>query len=326
MDILGTERNFASLGLADLVAARDLYHWHLTHQRNVVGTAVGLYYIRTSDPWPSSRRTSTTSPAPGTRKAPPNLPELGDQGLLVAVRARPRRALASARGLRSRSRAGVRRREAPDDALPAGRTVRARLRGAGRPGRAGPRPRAGMGVARARDRRRAPGHHTQPGRGARGMRRHPGDRRPHGVRAHGTSRLRAGGHPGQHPAPAAGGRGRPGQRAPADARAFRRRLPRPGLPSHLPDPRRRTGRGRRARRLDLPDLRPATGRTVRRPQRAQPHHQARQRRGRGLRCGLGLPARPDRGAAVPLPLHRWVRRHHRLPDRPRAGPARLAAR
>ena len=50
MDILGTERNFAGLGLADLVEARDLYHWHLTHQRNVVGTAVGLYYIRTERP------------------------------------------------------------------------------------------------------------------------------------------------------------------------------------------------------------------------------------------------------------------------------------
>ncbi len=69
MDILGTERNFASLGLADLVEARDTYHWHLTHQRNVIGTAVGLYYIRTSDPWPSSRRTSSTSATPsGARK------------------------------------------------------------------------------------------------------------------------------------------------------------------------------------------------------------------------------------------------------------------
>ena len=71
MDILGTERNFAGLGLADLVEARDLYHWHLTHQQNVVGTAVGLYYIRTSDPWPSSRRSSrSTATAPGTRKPP----------------------------------------------------------------------------------------------------------------------------------------------------------------------------------------------------------------------------------------------------------------
>ncbi len=70
MDILGTERNFASLGLADLVTARDLYHWHLTHQRNVVGTAVGLYYIRTSDPWPSSRRSSRTTSAPPGPKPP----------------------------------------------------------------------------------------------------------------------------------------------------------------------------------------------------------------------------------------------------------------
>src|SRR4029077_1413197 len=69
MDILATERNFASLGLADLVEARDTYHWHLTHQRNVIGTAVGLYYIRTSDPWPSSRRTSPRSATPsGSRK------------------------------------------------------------------------------------------------------------------------------------------------------------------------------------------------------------------------------------------------------------------
>ena len=69
MDILGTERNFAGLGLADLVEARDLYHWHLTHQQNVVGTAVGLYYIRNGDPWPSSRRASRTpTGSPGARK------------------------------------------------------------------------------------------------------------------------------------------------------------------------------------------------------------------------------------------------------------------
>ena len=56
MDILGVERNFSSLSTRDLLAARDLYHWHLTHKRNVVGTAVGLYYIRTADPWPSRDR------------------------------------------------------------------------------------------------------------------------------------------------------------------------------------------------------------------------------------------------------------------------------
>jgi hypothetical protein len=70
MDILGTERNFAGLGLADLVEARDLYHWHLTHQRNVVGTAVGLYYIRTADAWPSRRSRPTAPTTPGVHKPP----------------------------------------------------------------------------------------------------------------------------------------------------------------------------------------------------------------------------------------------------------------
>ena len=70
MDILGTERNFAGLGLADLVEARDLYHWHLTHQRNVVGTAVGLYYIRTADAWPSKRSRMSPPTTSGARKPP----------------------------------------------------------------------------------------------------------------------------------------------------------------------------------------------------------------------------------------------------------------
>jgi hypothetical protein len=46
VDRLAVARNFASLSLKDLVEARDLYHWHLTAMTNVVGTAVGLYYIR----------------------------------------------------------------------------------------------------------------------------------------------------------------------------------------------------------------------------------------------------------------------------------------
>lgn len=53
LDILGVERNFASLSTKDLLDARDQYHWHLIHKRNVVGTAVGLYHIRKSDPWPT---------------------------------------------------------------------------------------------------------------------------------------------------------------------------------------------------------------------------------------------------------------------------------
>jgi hypothetical protein len=52
-DILGLERNFASLSTKDLLEARDTYHWHLIHKANVVGTAIGLYRIRKSDPWPN---------------------------------------------------------------------------------------------------------------------------------------------------------------------------------------------------------------------------------------------------------------------------------
>ena len=45
--------NFASLSLKDLVEARDLFHYHLMNKKNVVATALGLYRIRKSDPWPS---------------------------------------------------------------------------------------------------------------------------------------------------------------------------------------------------------------------------------------------------------------------------------
>src|SRR6478609_3961017 len=63
MDVLGTDRSFASLSTADLLEARDLYHWHLLNKKNVVGTAVGLYLIRNEDPWPSR----TQPPAPKAR-------------------------------------------------------------------------------------------------------------------------------------------------------------------------------------------------------------------------------------------------------------------
>ncbi|MEM5436120.1 S1/P1 Nuclease [Paraburkholderia diazotrophica] len=52
MNPLSTQRNFQSLSLKDLLEARDLYHWHLSNKANVVGTAVGLYLIRTDEPWP----------------------------------------------------------------------------------------------------------------------------------------------------------------------------------------------------------------------------------------------------------------------------------
>lgn len=68
LDILGVPRNFASLSTKDLLDARDQYHWHLIHKRNVVGTAVGLYYIRDTDPWPNEERRETDQDAPERRK------------------------------------------------------------------------------------------------------------------------------------------------------------------------------------------------------------------------------------------------------------------
>jgi hypothetical protein len=68
IDILGTERNYSSLSVRDLVDARDLYHFHLIHKANVVGTAIGLYLIRDSDPWPTDRRPGRKHSA--DRKAP----------------------------------------------------------------------------------------------------------------------------------------------------------------------------------------------------------------------------------------------------------------
>lgn len=51
-DPLALHYNFSSLSLADLLAARDTYHFHLLNKPNVVGTAVGLYLIRREEAWP----------------------------------------------------------------------------------------------------------------------------------------------------------------------------------------------------------------------------------------------------------------------------------
>jgi len=67
-DILGIERNFASLSVRDLLEARDLYHYHLIHKANVVGTAVGLYLIRKTDPWPSKDRPDAARKPPAVAK------------------------------------------------------------------------------------------------------------------------------------------------------------------------------------------------------------------------------------------------------------------
>jgi hypothetical protein len=43
-------RSFHSLGVRDLLDARDQFHLHLVHKRNVFATAIGFYLIRNEDP------------------------------------------------------------------------------------------------------------------------------------------------------------------------------------------------------------------------------------------------------------------------------------
>ena len=51
-DALAMHNEFSMLNLADLLAARERNHFELMRKQHVVGTAVGLYLIRKSDPWP----------------------------------------------------------------------------------------------------------------------------------------------------------------------------------------------------------------------------------------------------------------------------------
>jgi len=59
---------FSMLSLADLLEAREKNHVDLMRRSNVVGTAVGLYLIRRSDPWPPKE---TGSPGAVTRSQLP---------------------------------------------------------------------------------------------------------------------------------------------------------------------------------------------------------------------------------------------------------------
>jgi hypothetical protein len=54
--------NFTSLSLKDIIQARDLFHYHLMNKKNVVATALGLYRIRKSDPWPTKENPNAHSP------------------------------------------------------------------------------------------------------------------------------------------------------------------------------------------------------------------------------------------------------------------------
>lgn len=60
-DFLNQEMDFNLLSLADLLAARDQFHLHLSHKPNVVATAVGRYRIRKSEPWPNKENPKGSS-------------------------------------------------------------------------------------------------------------------------------------------------------------------------------------------------------------------------------------------------------------------------
>src|SRR5262245_128220 len=55
MGVVDVDRDYSMLSLRELIAARELYHLHLMAKQHVVGTAVGRYLIRKSDPWPGDR-------------------------------------------------------------------------------------------------------------------------------------------------------------------------------------------------------------------------------------------------------------------------------
>ncbi len=62
--------HFDSLSIKDLLLARDVYHYHLMNKANVVGTAIGRYLIRDSDPWPTDLESD---------RAPKPLPKKGER-------------------------------------------------------------------------------------------------------------------------------------------------------------------------------------------------------------------------------------------------------
>ena len=68
MDYLVVDPSFNSLSLQDLLAARDQFHAHLMHKPNVVGTAVGRYLIRNSDPVPVPGVPTVRPPGPKTER------------------------------------------------------------------------------------------------------------------------------------------------------------------------------------------------------------------------------------------------------------------
>jgi len=75
MDYLSLPQ-FSSLSLSDLLRARDQFHAHLMHKRNVIGTAVGRYLIRKDDPYPNPDKrddAAEKNPKAGKKKEPRTL-------------------------------------------------------------------------------------------------------------------------------------------------------------------------------------------------------------------------------------------------------------
>jgi hypothetical protein len=68
IDILATEQTFHALSVKDLLEARDLYHNHLLHKANVVGTAIGLYLMRDREGRPAPGREASQRAALGPRR------------------------------------------------------------------------------------------------------------------------------------------------------------------------------------------------------------------------------------------------------------------
>ena len=66
MDPLSSDFDFNMLSLRDLLQARDFFHLHLMHKANVVGTAVGRYLIRNTDPYPPKKTTPAHHLTPRT--------------------------------------------------------------------------------------------------------------------------------------------------------------------------------------------------------------------------------------------------------------------
>jgi hypothetical protein len=88
------------LSVKDLLEARNTYHYHLMNKPNVVGTAIGLYLIRKSDPEEPQTRAAqrrvkiVASKATQMPKGPRTFINSEVRSYFVALRAGPCRSMA----------------------------------------------------------------------------------------------------------------------------------------------------------------------------------------------------------------------------------------